>query len=284
MDERLRNDFYLGKINMLHIFIVSLKQDIEKRETISKVLNDFNLDFTFIDAVYGKELPDNYLDTIRNKSAGSLVNRSFPATPGEIGCTLSHLKVYQEVINRGLEWACILEDDVILDGRFKKFVENFESEKLNPLNLYLLGGQIPTSKKLIIKSIKNIQLIGYQSFHKTIKSERIIYRTCCYLISSDLARNLILLGSREFILADDWAYLIRKGLIKNIYLSDFVDHPIDLTDSHIQKEREEGLSTTKEKMLSRTTAIRRRVNNSIRWRLRVLVLKAYRYIEREDKF
>lgn len=267
---------------MLHIFIVSLKQDVEKREAISRILNEFNLDFTFIDAIYGKELPDSYLESIRNKSAGKIVNRGFPATPGEIGCTLSHLKVYQEVIDRGLEWACILEDDAILDGRFKTFINDFESKDLSPLNLYLLGGQTPESKKHIIKSVRNIRDIGSQRFHKTLKSEKIIYRTCCYLINSNLAKKLISLGNDKLILADDWAYLVEKEIIRNIYLAEFVEHPVDLTDSHIQKEREAGASTNKAS--SRPVNLRRKISNVIRWRLRLLVLKAYKHIERKDKY
>lgn len=281
MDQRFRKHFYLGKVTMLHIFIVSLQQDIKKRAAISKILNEFNLEFTFIDAVYGKELSTDYLHSLRSNSSGLLVDRGFPASPGEIGCTLSHLKAYQEVIDRGLEWACILEDDAILDSRFRKFINEFDSRNLNPLNLYLLGGQIPNSKKYIIKSIKNVKKIGSQNFYKTIRSERFIYRTCCYLISSNLAKNLIVLGGDEFILADDWAYLVEKGIISSIYLADFVDHPIDFTDSHIQKEREAGMSTSN--ALNPPVKLGRRINNAIRWRLRLLALKAYRLIERADR-
>lgn len=265
---------------MLPIFIVSLQQDVEKRAAISKILNEFNLDFTFIDAVYGKELSTDYLDSLRDNSSGKLVNRGFPASPGEIGCTLSHLKAYQQVVDQGLEWACILEDDAILDGRFKKFINEFNSKDLNPLNLYLLGGQIPGSEKVIVKSVKNIILIGGQKLYRTIKSEQFIYRTCCYLISLDLAKSLIYLSKNEFILADDWKYLIQKGLIKEIYLSDFIEHPVDLSDSHIQKEREAGVEN---KSVNKSVKLRSRIINSIRWRLRVLMLKSYRYIERKDK-
>lgn len=281
MDRKIRDSLSVGEITMLHIFIVSLQQDVEKRAAISKILNEFNLDFTFIDAVYGKELSTDYLHSLRNNSSGKLVDRGFPATPGEIGCTLSHLKAYQEVLNRGLEWACILEDDAILDIRFKKFINDFDSKDLNPLNLYLLGGQTPNSKKYIIKSIKNVRKVGGQNFYKTIGSDHIIYRTCCYLISSNLAKNIISLGNDELILADDWGYLVEKGSIRSIYLSDFVEHPIDLTDSHIQKEREAAVSISE--TLNRPVKLGRKINNAIRWRLRFLALKAYRFIERKDR-
>lgn len=265
---------------MLHIFIVSLKQDVEKRATISKVLNSFSLDYTFIDAVYGKELSIEYLDSLRNKSSGVLANRSYPATSGEIGCTLSHLKTYQEVIDRGLEWACILEDDVILDERFEMFIKQFQSNNLDIHNLYLLGGQTPSSKKYIIKSIKNIKNIGSQNFYKTIKSERIIFRTCCYLIRSNLAESLISLAADEFILADDWVHLVEKGLVRSIYLAEFVEHPVDLANSNIQIERDSASSKVKIENLP--LSLKQRVILSGKFRLRQLALHLYKYIERKE--
>lgn len=266
---------------MLHIFIISLKQDIEKRATISKTLNNFNLNFTFIDAVYGKELSPEYLDSLRNRSSGKLANRGFPATPGEIGCTLSHIKAYQEVIDRGLKWACILEDDAILDSRFKVFIEKFRSDLLESENLYLLGGQTPGSKKNIVKSLKNIKTIGFQKFYKTIGSEDIIYRTCCYLISYELAEKLTLLVDKKLLLADDWAYLVKNNYIKNIYLSNFVEHPIDLSDSNIQKERHQAILDAKKNII--TVNLNKRIKSFLISKLRLVALNTYRYIEKKDR-
>lgn len=277
MDKTFRNNLSLGEVNMLHIFIVSLQQDVEKRETISKTLKDFGLKFSFVDAIYGKDLPDSTLNSFRKKSTGKIVDRGFPATPGEIGCTLSHLKAYQKVIDRGLDWACILEDDAILDERFEMFIKQFQSTNLDSHNLYLLGGQTPNSKRLIMKSIKNIRNIGSQKFHKTIKSEKIIYRTCCYLISSDLAKSLISLGKNKLILADDWAYLIEKGLIRNIYLAEFVEHPIDLVDSNIQRERE--IAAMDIRIKTPTLSLSKRVKTSIKYRLKRVAFQLYKYIE-----
>lgn len=263
---------------MLHIFIVSLQQDVEKREIISKILNDFNLDFTFIDAVYGRELPNEYLDYLRKKSSGILVDRGFPATPGEIGCTLSHLKTYQEVIDRGLEWACILEDDAILDKRFKVFIKNFDGSNLSSQDLYILGGQNGLQENRIIKSTKCTKVIGYKSFQKTIKSEDVIYRTCCYLMSQSMAKNLINSANESFLLADDWSYLVKKKCIQAIYLSNFVDHPLDLTNSSLQKEREGALlnkSLKKKSLISRLPA-------SIKWRLRPLTPIIYNLLEKKN--
>lgn len=268
---------------MLHIYIVSLKQDIEKREVISKTLKSFGLEFSFLDAIYGKSLPDSSLSSFRNKSKGKIADRDFSATPGEIGCTLSHLKAYQNMIDNNLNWACILEDDVILDERFKVFIESFQDVGLNKKALHMLGGQNGFPDFQVIKSKKNNIMIGKQKFYKTIKSEQFIYRTCCYLISSKTADKLLKLSEDIFILADDWDYLVKNRVIHEIYLANFVDHPTDLSSSHIQEERDVAQKNYISSCKKRKIPILSRVEMSIKWRFRLLFLNCYKHVEVKDK-
>lgn len=38
-------------------------------------------------------------------------------------------------------------------------------------------------------------------------------------------------------MADEWAYFKRKGIIDDIFLASFIHHPLDLSNSWIEKER-----------------------------------------------
>ena len=87
-----------------------------------------------------------------------------------------------------------------------------------------------------------------------------------------------MLGENEFILADDWAYLERKGLIEKIYLSDFVDHPVDLSDSNIQKERENASLSIRKNTMN----LRKKIEISIKIKLRIVALNIYKYVEKRD--
>lgn len=270
---------------MLHIYIVSLKQDIEKRDRISNILEDFGLNFDFIDAIHGKELSDDILNSARRNSRGNILRRGFLPTPNEVGCTLSHLKAYKEVLDNNLNWACILEDDAILSENFKTFINDFQDMRLDPKSLYLLGGQNGLDELSVIKSMKNNTTIGGQKFNKTIKSERFIYRSCCYLLSSYLAESIIHLSKNNFIVADDWAYLIDNKIINKIYLSGFVDHPLDLSTSNIEKEREREIEKL-DKTLNGTygkNTFYIHVKNSIKRRFRLMSLNLYAYVESKDK-
>lgn len=74
------------------------------------------IDFEFSDAIDGRgfdvQTHPNYKAKKRLRCYGKHLNG------GEIGCLLSHRKVYQYMIDKNLSQALIFEDDVILDEGF----------------------------------------------------------------------------------------------------------------------------------------------------------------------
>ena len=53
-----------------------------------------------------------------------------PLTLGEIGCAISHIKVYEHMVENNIKSAIILEDDAIVSQHFKEIVE----DTLNKIN------------------------------------------------------------------------------------------------------------------------------------------------------
>jgi glycosyl transferase family 25 len=93
------------------VFVISLKNEKERRAFMRRQLESLCLDYEFIDAIRGTERIDDprwYDDA----SARQLEDRSLRA--GEVGCALSHASVYAEIVKRQLPWALVLEDDGIL--------------------------------------------------------------------------------------------------------------------------------------------------------------------------
>lgn len=231
---------------MLPIFVISLLEDLERRASISKIMKKLSVDFEFIDAVKGKNLSQEELSQINLNFVESRERRKLAL--GEIGCTLSHLKAYKLMKERNLEWCCILEDDVILDNRFGMFMSTLKQDDLVGLedDILFLGGQNGTkASKYISCSFWGKKNIGHELFYKTIKSEKYLYRTCCYLINIKVGGELINMASNDFFLADEWRYFKNNGIVKEFYLADFVNHPIDLVHSHIEKERAASYSISK---------------------------------------
>ena len=84
---------------------------------------------------------------------------------------------------------------------------------------------------------------------KAIKSEKYIFRTCCYMINNNVAKKLVEKFNNEFFIADDWLTLKKDKIIKHIFISDMIDHPTDLSDSSIELERQ-GRQKKKIKLIS----------------------------------
>ena len=223
---------------MIKILIISLKKDIERREKLLQILKGYEQYYVFIDAVLGKELDYQYLQSLPIHQVEKRKKRL--VIPSEIGCTLSHLKAFKYIIDNKLEAACILEDDVILGPRFIQFIESINTEDLknNRNDVFILGGQDGIDKsKYIEKSFWFKKNIGGQTFYRVMKSEINVIRACSYIVSSDFAEKTIQLFESKYFLADEWGYFKDEQLYSAIYISNFVNHPIDLSNSNLEAGR-----------------------------------------------
>ena len=77
-----------------NIYCISLKRREDRRSTIKNHLNSLGIDFEFVDAI-------DSLD----------IEGEFSIPKGAIGCNLSHLKIYKQVMGSNKP-VLILEDDV----------------------------------------------------------------------------------------------------------------------------------------------------------------------------
>src|SRR5262245_30169594 len=105
---------------MVPVVVISLVRSKDRRDAITAILNSIGLSFTFFDAVDGQ--------AITAEEAAAACLRSNPRRygkylmPTEIGC-LESFRLVCEAIARGPdEFVCVLEDDVLLDGRIHAFL------------------------------------------------------------------------------------------------------------------------------------------------------------------
>ena len=114
------------------IYVVNLKKDKDRRKNIIIEIEKQNIkNYEIIDAVNGNELSNKELDSASYKNRNLINPWNIKMSPSQVGCALSHIKIYKKFIQTDYNLALILEDDAV-------FVQNF-SEKL---------------KKLILKNMK----------------------------------------------------------------------------------------------------------------------------------
>jgi len=91
----------------MKVFIINLKRSVLRRESIERECAKYNLDYEFIDAIDGRLLTPAEIQQHTRK-----INYAYK--PGEIGCSLSHIKIYRLMCAQKINTALILEDDAKL--------------------------------------------------------------------------------------------------------------------------------------------------------------------------
>ncbi|MBP6562732.1 MAG: glycosyltransferase family 25 protein [Neisseriaceae bacterium] len=182
----------------MKLFIINLEEQTHKRQLVQAQLTRLGLDAEFIPAVNGKALPLNQLKTL----AADYDNSGL--TAGEIGCALSHIAIYQKMIDEGIDQALILEDDVILSGDLLAVLRAMDERNPTGPMAYLLtppthyNAAAPT---MIWAGYKAYDFIG-------------AWGTYGYIINQAAAKNLLDTLTPVFLEADNWAYFQDAGLLK----------------------------------------------------------------------
>ena len=107
---------------MKDCLIIHLERSLERKPQVRKLKKDLPYRTKVIEAVDGSK-PDN----VFSKSYTPRLLRPlypFSLRSAEVACFQSHRKCWQEILDRGLEAALIIEDDVdIIDGEFTAAVK-----------------------------------------------------------------------------------------------------------------------------------------------------------------
>lgn len=113
--------------------------------------------------------------------------------PGEIGCFVSHLQIYETIVAEGHKWTLILEDDVIMCPNFKEKLATVMTEistAPRPQILYV-GGRFEPN--FIMKSICATKVTEHIAKHRVSKWSPWDHdrTTHAYLVSLEGAATLL---------------------------------------------------------------------------------------------
>ncbi len=93
------------------IFLINLDRSTDRLEEFRHRLDDLNLSFERVPAVNSSEISEVDAEKLFNFRSGRL-----PLGKGEMGCYLSHRKVWQMIVQQKIEWAFVAEDDLHLEN------------------------------------------------------------------------------------------------------------------------------------------------------------------------
>ncbi|WP_353149551.1 glycosyltransferase family 25 protein [Pollutimonas bauzanensis] len=190
-------------------YVINLRADIAKRNRMKAALAGHTINPIFFDAIDGRSLSEADLD--RHLSRQLLTQEYGVMSPGEVGRALSHLAIYRDIVQRGLDMAVILEDDVCIADEFGELLDTSSSFGLSGV----LSNVHPEMLQLTRVSR------GYRFTAKQLLSDRAAIRPAGsvwlasgYMINQAGARSLSKSLYPIWTVADHWSRFQEKGLIR----------------------------------------------------------------------
>lgn len=185
----------------MKIFIINLESDIERKYSMLQQASSLGLDVEIIKAVNGKQLSkDEVMKLSRDFYSNGM-------TLGELGCSLSHLSVYQRIVDENIPLALIMEDDVEINKNIfyvLRALDKLNAKNPNKSNVILLNKTteyIDTFKKNITGPYYLVNVIEAAG-------------TYGYVINNYAAQCLLDFLQPVWLEADKWRFLNERRIIK----------------------------------------------------------------------
>jgi len=126
-------------------FCIAMSSETERRAHVTEQFEKAGLQLDFFDAIDGrKEIPPNV--ALHLNEYGRLVGH-----PSVIGCALSHLALWQQILDEPGELFFVCESDVELVDNFKSKLKSCLAETDEPFDILYVGSRYfdPSNKSLM---------------------------------------------------------------------------------------------------------------------------------------
>ena len=164
------------------VFIINLKKDKNRKKNILNELKKQNLkNYKFISAVNGNELKKKEINSLISKEKNFINPINTNMSKSEIGCSLSHIKIYKEIVKSDIDYALILEDDAFFLNKFTKNIKKFISINFKYKKQIILLSELREFYKIPIDKEKDYEIVDVTN----------AYFTHSYFINNEAARSLL---------------------------------------------------------------------------------------------
>lgn len=215
----------------MKIFVISLIGDVERRAQLKDNFVQYYNKFNFFNALNAECAKNKLLDDEENKE----LNMTLP----EIACALSHKAVLETFILSGDDYILIMEDDMI--GRDENIEQIMRIKCILPKGSILIAGSLDSLK--CFKSLYGILIDEKESLYKIPKLYyEYIAGACSYLISCQVAKQIVEKHKQSLERADQWGKLLNQ--CQYVYYSPILKHPVDLKNSHLEQSRKDTKGKT----------------------------------------
>ena len=169
------------------IYIINLKRTPERKLFIQRQLDTLNLNYQFVEAIDKYDLGSEeeraaiaeQLDI--DKTNMETLNKSIDNS--RLACLLSHIKVYNLIIENNIPYTCVLEDDAYLLPDFSKILI---AAQQTPWDVLMLSNQSHSVRKIIFE----LHISTFRSLYKLICYKK-YYPELTFFITCSIALKIV---------------------------------------------------------------------------------------------
>lgn len=179
-------------------FFINLDRRVDRYNSIRQSLDNNNFNFVKkYSAVDGSTLSDDILKKIVSPKNYNELNQLYRTehsqlTKGAIGCALSHINLWKNLVDSDKEYMLIFEDDIKIHPYLYKVMEKVMVllSKLNS-DIFLFYNTCPFNDKNTCYEETDISSVNVNKQHMTIDKVNYFWGLNCYIISKKAAKILI---------------------------------------------------------------------------------------------
>lgn len=178
----------------MKIYVVNLKRRTDRKEFMLSQFKEFGItDYEFVEAVDGRTLDLNEVGYSESKAS----RWCRPLTKSEIGCSLSHVKVYNKMVEDGSR-GIILEDDTIITEELAEVAKDSFADNVG---LVMLGFSTSPGKHMITRPELTSNFAGFLGAPQTcyFKNENVTTgNTVFHKMDEHSYKNNYLIGTYAY--------------------------------------------------------------------------------------
>lgn len=160
------------------IYLINLARSTDRLAACARQLDAHDLPFERIEAVDGDDMHNSTISDVYDFNKSSYHKHM---TKGEIACYLSHVQTWQRIVDEKLDYAVILEDDILLQDGIQEALDAISSIN-EPWDLIKLA-EAPIKRKIEHQiPVENFSLVTYN---------KVPIRCCAQVISFAGAKKLL---------------------------------------------------------------------------------------------
>jgi len=184
----------------MNTILVSLKRATDRREEMRSQLSKLDINAIIMDAVDGLSLSDTQLNKTIHNPGGWRTGEKF--RPGEIGCTMSHIKAINIAKENNWEYVILLEDDIIICEDFNKRLDLlFKMVPKNWEHIFLSGHPYGYSPLIVPSCIPStFKMSGtYSYILRNIAYEKTLNKLMMMEVPTDDIYEQLIIRDRKLI-------------------------------------------------------------------------------------